>query len=254
MKTYFAIKTLLALILVAFLVGLVLTAFSATSVEASTPQYCPGGTLRGSLPQPPPGMASHQVVTLDANCNPVWGQIEFVPRTQMFHVPNANTKGGTFNLLRESLLGKLSPNTSSPQIATDVSKSIHAENQMWDCCGILMNQLYTDASWTYNGSVVTSYSVGGGYSRHTENSPPSCGTGWYVVNPYNVKTSGGIGQPSASFKQHAEFGYKGIFDCGGSQFYNILDNYETLSAGYVCNQYLSYRNWFAGWNWQHWCG
>lgn len=239
-----AFKGLLAISLAVLVAASSGTAFPAARAEASTPPPCPGGKLSSTLPKAPPGMTARQTVTIDANCKPVWGPVEFVPREAVSHAPEKDVKTGTFKRLQADV--KDTPTRLLPQAIVPMSlATVHNENDLFDPVGILLNKLYTDMSYGFDGWIVTSYDVGGGYSYHTEYGP--CGSGWYPVNPFSRLTAGGAGDTEASFQQHVEFGYKGTFDC--------MDNWETVwgNGSHVCSQDLHSRNWFPGWSWQHHC-
>lgn len=207
-------------------------------------QICPGGTLSVTLPVPPEGMASTRTVTFDENCKPIFGPIQFVPANQLSYPSFSQSDvRGDFT----TLTGQTKQASSATATATS-SWTLHAEQAIWDCCGIRLNYLYTNDSWTANGTNILSYNVGGGYLGHSES---TCGNGWYSINPYLTKTGGGVGQTTASFHGHVEWGYKGFFDCTGAVYYNIQDNYTTIggNGGATCNFTKWSRTWLGSWSW-----
>lgn len=212
-------------------------------------QVCPGGTLHTTLPLPPKGLASTRTITFDEKCNPIFGPIEILPIDQVFTPSQGDIDSATLPVLSD--LRTLDVDA----IAASYSWTVRADQSLWDCCGIMMNKVYTNGSWTENGSIIQSYSIGGGYQWHTENG--GCGNGWYPVNPYHKKTGGGVGYSSTSFRTHSEFGYKGLFDCSGTTYYNILDNYTTIYAGgtgnATCNFTRWSRTWLGSWKWKTSC-
>lgn len=132
------------------------------STEDMGGQVCLGGTLSTTLPLPSKGMASTRTITFDENCEPVVGPVEIVPANQIF-TPSQGTVA-SLNLPILSDLRALGINTA----AASYSWTVRADSQMWDCCGIMMNRVYTSGSWTENGSIIQSYSIGGGYEWNSE--------------------------------------------------------------------------------------
>jgi len=232
-----------------FLTGLQpIAAQNGSAAESQKDWVCPGGTLSTSLPVPPRGMVSTRTVTLDKNCNPVYGAVQIVPITQVVTASKGSLTGATFPGL--SARAALVPVTPASSWTVNASQSI------WDCCGIQLNRVYTSGSWTENG-LIQSYSIGGGYQAHSENSPPSCGHGWSPANSSHTQTGGGVGQSSVAFHTHSDFSYIGVFDCSGATYYNTLDNYTTVYAAAngnaTCNFTRWSRTWLGSWSWQSSC-
>lgn len=190
-------------------------------------------------------MASFRTISFDKNCNQVIGPVQTVPIDQLPPLaldPNA----------RSANLETLSDNRT---LARQAITTYHAEQAVLDPVNITLNKLYSNITFSYNGTHVISYSAGGGTVAHGENSPPSCGSGWYALNGFNSHISGGVGQGHAGFQQHSEFGYLGIFDCSGNIYYNTMNNFPTVygNGTGTCSFTQSYRTWSTIWHWTSAC-
>lgn len=209
-------------------------------------KMCPGGVLDIILPEPPAGMVSTMDVTLDDNCQPVFGPVKLIPQSQLALRNTDNSVTGKLATLSESLPGR-EKSSRVTALAGSGSRCFHADLTLRDPIGIALNWVYADVCWSWNGSVVTSYSNNGGWGAHAEYTP--AGPGWTGLNAYNNKTAGCVGCGSVSFRQHTEFSYRGVFDASGNLYYNTIDVYETIngSGSRTCAYTLVYRNWFSGW-------
>lgn len=130
------------------------------------------------------------------------------------------------------------------------SRSTGATSRTWDCCGILMTELTSATSYSYDGTNVTSSS---GWSSERHGVPTN--TGWYNTSLYSVFTNP-IPAASQSQRAHGEWGYQGSFDPSGSRYYNTHENdiFMNGDGSWDCNWYINWRNSLPGWNSQRWCG
>ena len=136
----------------------------------------------------------------------------------------------------------------------DVDPEYHMDSHIWDCCNIVMTQLHTDLTWTTNGSTITGWNAGGWTTNHPEGWP-SCGSGWQLVNSFLIQYAGGTGSSFIEVQAHAEWSYAGVFDCGGTLYYNVFNNYVYGwgSGGGSCYFSYSLRNTHSGWHLQAYC-
>lgn len=115
-------------------------------------------------------------------------------------------------------------------------------------------------SYSYDGNFITGYSQSATTQRASDNTG-RCGSsgyfGWTVEpSSYLAITGGGVGSLYASSQAHAEFSYRGFFDCSGTTYYNILD---TQLTGYgdgspsTCAYRFSARNLAFGWYMERLC-
>ncbi len=121
----------------------------------------------------PVGMRAEQTVTVDETCTAHAGPVRIVPV--------------------RSIPGR--PRTSS---------------EMYDCCGILMNAVYTGE-------------VDGRMDVRTHANREPWNAGWAVA-----------ANSTAGVAHHVEFSYQGVFDPTGTWFYNVHDSEVTgTAAGYA---------------------
>jgi hypothetical protein len=210
-------RTFVALALAAAAVFL---APGPAAASASTPdQSCGALRLTGSLPAPPAGKAVRQSVTIGPDCQVITGPAKVV--------------------------------AASPAARTAAAAPFHTYSQMYDCCGIVMTALYTDSTATTAGGQVTSSSS----TRSTHNNREPWNAGWSLVS---ATGSGGCAGacPAAEYNHHAEFSYQGIFDATGNWYYNVHDSKVVLNGDGTarCEQSVTLRHSFIGWNWVHGCG
>jgi hypothetical protein len=121
---------------------------------------------------------------------------------------------------------------------------------MYDCCNILMTALYTDSTATTSGGQVTASSTA--ISTHNNREPWDAG--WSVAG---TSGTGGCSAAcaAATYTEHAEFSYQGIFDPTGVYYYNTHDSAVVLNGDgtATCTQSVTLKHTFVGWNWQHSC-
>lgn len=181
MKTLVTFRTLCSPSIVALVLVLLCTTAVVfyPSPASAGDTSCPNVTLSGDLPAAPVGMVNVQGVTLDSNCNAVWGPIQTVPVQSQDLTPNVDVNLGTFSLVQ----GQVTPDIfigGNPPTYTGGNHRLIGDQRLRDCCvngsgsypgGFILNEVYGDAYWTYSGQVVWSYSIGGGYSAHREYTP-----------------------------------------------------------------------------------
>lgn len=212
---------------------------------SSSGKICPEGIIDVRLPEAPTGMVSTREVTLDTDCQPIYGPVQFVPLAQVPQPTKRDYATGHFETIKSGQ-GQAIP--LGPLV--NCQGSFHAALRLYDVIGLLLNEVYSDVCWSWNGTNVTGYSASGGYNYHPEYTP--AGPGWTPINPYNVQSNGCVGCSYVTIHQHTEFSYKGVFDPSGTLYYNTLDDYENLfgSGTKSCTFTFRYRNWYTGWhNW-----
>jgi len=125
-------------------------------------------------------------------------------------------------------------------------------NRSWDCCGILMNALYTSLDFSWDDFVVTSVTNQWNTTVYHTEAPPS--RGWYLDWQQLFYDSGCLGCSSLRLRGQAGFGYQGVFDPSGTLFYNTYDNTMTGYAnGAIFGTYsVTWRNSAPGWHVQQW--
>ena len=234
-------------------VALVLMLGNAPRVSAKPePRVCENVHLSGKLPRPSKkGFEIRQVVTLNDDCTVKEGPVEEVPVTEPSNSPA---------IITEQLPSVTAASSNSPITLSSMSSKItplatftnqtRSKSEMYDPVGILLTALYSNDAWSGDWTRITSYNVQSSASWHVEN-----GTGgWSLANRWS---NGGCALPcgSATFNQHAEFSYKGFFDQGGTLYYNIHDNQQTLNgnSSYSCTFSVNIRKWYPGWTWAKGC-
>jgi hypothetical protein len=68
-------------------------------------------------------------------------------------------------------------------------------------------------------------------------------------------SSGGVGYTTVTLRGHQGYGYRGVFDTGGSDYYDSYTQYITgkANATWSCSYSKYWRKSF-GFNYQAWCG
>ncbi|MFI5983536.1 hypothetical protein ACIBEA_21990 [Streptomyces sp. NPDC051555] len=204
----------------------------AAPADASAPapadRKCEGVKLSGSLPLPPAGMAVQQQVTIGADCEPVLGEVRYVPAAGR-RAEGAKTAGANA--------------AAAGSAAT--TRTVRSWNEMFDCCNIRMTGLYTNSTWdAANGQVTGAAST----ARQEWNREP-WNAGW------SLKSSSTQGAAAASYAAHADFTYKGIFDLSGNTYANSHHSYVKLNGDgtSTCTFDVELKSTFIGWNWQRGC-
>jgi hypothetical protein len=216
--------------------------------DSAADEPCPEGNINVDLPQAPAGKASTMVITIDENCQPVYGPIKFVaPDEANVESNDKNVVAGSFDEVRVSTL------SLDPSLGADYaplaggSTCFTAFLRLNDVVGLQLNKVYGNVCWSWSGTIVTSASAGGGWQAHSE---APVFPGWGAINPWNAQTGGCAGCSYISFRQHTEFNYRGVFDPSGTLYYNTIEVNEYLygAGSRACSFSFVYRNWFPGWN------
>lgn len=237
-----------------FVIGVFITLFIASGVRITAQSKltqgsdCPPGTLTFTLNAPPAGMANITTFRLDEHCRPVQERVQIVSVDKL---PAIALDREAHSTLFESLQdeGGIQALASLPSGA--IKRRYYAEQAIYDAPGILLHKLYTKVRFQTYGTTILKYNVKSGSLSHGENSPPSCGSGWYLTNHLTAHVSGGVGTYSAGFVQIGEFGYRGLFDCSGNIYYNRFTNHTTVYADGTgsCQFTQHYRTWSYMWRW-----
>lgn len=208
--------------------------------SAAAPRSCPAGAFSFKVPQPPAGMVAKMSVSLDANCQPVYGPVSFLPEAIV--AAAAEDAPAPRNHVELNPVDELSGYTASAY------KCFRSSWTLFDPINIPLNQVYGNVCRGWNGTILTSYNVSGGYIYHRELGP--AGPGWTPHRAANTQLSGCVGCTSAQFRQHAEFSYKGTFDPTGTVYYNSVNVQETIygTGAKACIYGVSYRNWSFLWH------
>jgi hypothetical protein len=235
----------------------VVAAMSTMPVAASDRHACGPISDTYDLPMPSPGLVAVADLVVDANCEVQAGPVSFVAPMELAPSPSDMTKA-TF--------GSLAGSAAATDAATNGSASgccwaAYAVQRSWDCCGIEMNEYWTEFGWSNcSGGLcspyIRSYSGRDGGKWATE--LLTCGPGWSRVSSdhYLYISSGGVGYTWVTLKGHQGYSYKGRFDCGGNDYYNSYTNYVTgySNGNWYCSYSYSWKKSFVGWHTQSWCG
>lgn len=213
-------RGMVAVVLVGILVAASGTpAAAAPDGPAVTEKVCTDVRLDATLPAPPDGMTTQQSITVDENCV---------------------VRAGAVRLL---------PAPSSREMSGD--RRLRVWSQMYDCCGILMNALYATHMWSTADGRISRVDTAVDTDRNRE----PWGGGWHLAQSWQA---GGCDRPcpGAHLEQHAEFGYRGIFDVTGTWYHNTHDLGVTLTGDgtAACELRVTARHWFVGWTWIRGCG
>jgi hypothetical protein len=237
-------STIVVLILLGIFSGATLS-ISAQPAN-STSKECPPGVLSTALDAPPEGMANLRTIRLDENCNPIFGPVQIVPLDRLPEIALDVE-------VRREVIDAIDGEERAS--GTSVKRVFRAEQAVLDIINITLNKLYGKVKFKYNGSKILKFKASGGSYAHQENYPLSCANGWYLGHHFNAQVGGGAGTSSASFAQHAEFGYRGFFDCSGRDYYNKLSNHITVygNGSATCQFTQHYRTWSLLWHWTMAC-
>ncbi len=238
-------QTMSKLLVLSALLVLTATVPTIAQSEIRGDLGCPPGVLSVSFDAPPAGMANYSTVHLDEDCRPIVGPVRTVPVDQLPAIAlDPLARQAVFEPVVEGKEGSPRWNTT-----------YHAEQAVLDIVNITLNKLYSTINFTYDGSIIHSFSAGGGALSHRENRPPSCGKGWKLKRQSNAQITGGVSLSSVGFLQTGEFRYRGFFDCSGSIYYNTLKNYPTVygNGTGTCHFTQQYRTWSLLWYWAMAC-
>lgn len=125
----------------------------------------------------------------------------------------------------ETCTARADPGRFAP--VRSIPRRPRTSSEMYDCCGILMNAVYTSE-------------IDGRVDVRTHANREPWNAGWAVA-----------ANSTAGVAHHVEFGYQGIFDPTGTWFYNVHDA-EVTGGG--CRLRITARHWFVGWKWVRGCG
>ncbi|MEH1059347.1 hypothetical protein V6U89_29585 [Micromonospora sp. CPCC 206171] len=211
----------------AALVAIVLTGI-AVAAPGAPAAAAPGGPagrvctdvrLDATLPAPPDGMITQQSITVDENCVVRADTARFLP------APSSRERNG--------------------------DRRLRVWSEMYDCCGILMNALYATHGWRTADGRISQVNTG----VDTDWNREPWGGGWHLAQS---SQAGGCDRPCsmARLEQHAEFGYRGVFDVTGTWYRNSHDLGVTLTGDgtAACELRVTARHWFIGWTWIRGCG
>jgi hypothetical protein len=237
--------------------ALLLTSFWGSALGASPNDgACGPGTIKGDLQAPPEGFVAIQSYHVTDDCRVIKGAVSVVATSE---APGAAAEGsGTFGAV-----GAQEPpdpgQVSAQGAGSGTGFRAYAVQRTWDCCGILLNEYWTEFSWTncssFCGTTIKGYSGQDGGKWHSLSF--SCGPGWYPVSSDHGLgiTAGGLGFTSITLRGYQGYAYKGGFDCGGTDYYNKYTNYITGKAAgtWTCSYSYSWRK-ALSFNYQAWCG
>lgn len=198
--------------------------------------------FRGSLPLPPSDEGYEVLVAVDEECQITTTAPKKIKASDAILMKE---KGDKQKDERRGLVDRIG-------VASSSVNDYHMDAHLWDCCNIILTRLVTDLNWSTDGITITGWNAGGYESHHGEF---SCGGGWYTTSSYLQQWSGGTGNVQIGVRSHAEWGYQGAFDCSGTRFYNVFDNYvwgDIRGIG-SCDYYYSLRSVAYGFHLQIQC-
>jgi hypothetical protein len=232
-----------------------LTPAAALGAKPLADEGCGPGSIRTELPAAPEGFVAVQEFELTADCRLVKGKVEIVPAEALVD-PGENSEAQFSNIAEEAA----PPDGVSVQGAgSGCCWGAYAVQRTWDCCGILLNEYWTEfdfnrCSGGFCSPYLRTYSASDGGKWHWEG---FCGPGWYPNSSdrYLYRSAGGVGYTSVTISGHQGFGYDGGFDCGGNDYYNSYWNSLTghSNGNWSCSYTYSWRK-SLGFQYQAWCG
>lgn len=203
------------------------TATAAPAGGPETARGCEGVRLTGSLPVPPAGLSARQTVTIDEDCTPRLGEVEYVPVA-------ATTAAA---------------HEGAPA-ATAAARQVRSWNEMFDCCSIRMTGLYTTAAWNVaDGRITTASSAATqGWNREPWDA------GWSLKSSSDTQDCA-ANCSAVTARADASFTYKGLFDTTGDRYANTHHTSVRLAADGTasCTFDVKLKSTFIGWNWQRGC-
>lgn len=221
-----------------------LTPIQASASSVATGRPCPPISFHQRIAAPPAGYAAVVTTKELSNCSLQVSEVRLVPLSTF------RPAGGSSASVQSRSLPAVqasSPGESSPRIK---DPTLQGHSRTWDCCGILLTELDTTETWSYGGGQVLSANAQDTVYYKSENPPP----GWYVNTHADWWSAGCFGCSYVQLTAHVGFGYQGIFDHSGTQYYNDHYNYLTVEAngqGY-CEFVVNWRN-SISWSHQNWC-
>ena len=221
------------------------------AVSASGPNdAAPCGAFTGSddLPAAPAGKVAMRTIWLDTACQVHVDPVQFVDPSALQSGPPG--QGGVL----ASVSGQAAPGAGGAAPLTTYPGSAYAIERTWDCCGILLNELFSNLTFAGNGSIITSYDGWDGYILHREGGGL---TGWSLnhSDSYLRVQAGGVGSTVVETEAHQGFSYQGVFDPTGTLYYNSYteDLYGFVYGTWLCHYSYYWRHSFVGWSVQQFC-
>ena len=143
------------------------------------------------------------------------------------------------SITRDPQLDIIAKRWGKPSSGGDPTATVYQRS--WDCCGNMMNALYTSLQWSTSG--------GGVYPVNQWNTTIYLNDGWYLDYQNLQYTYGTVGGPEVDLNGNAGYGWS----WGG--FYNSYQNwlYAFGDGHYTCNYFYSWQNSAPGWTEQAWC-
>jgi hypothetical protein len=217
----------------------------------------------GTLPVPEPGAASTQIVTVNADCELVVGEVNEVAA-----VPATEGDTGEGEIVSgdfDSVTGELKPRkeTTTSIAAAGTGQgccySAYAVQRSFDAANIKLNEYWTEFDWTKNSSnVINWWTARDGGAWHREYGTCDLNGGWYRADHALYRSGGNVGQSYVTVTGVQGYGYRGAFSgCLYDVFYNQYTNKITGTAKYgqwTCSYTFYWKQSFPGWKHQGWCG
>jgi hypothetical protein len=232
---------------------------TVAQASSSPDRTCPATFQISHIPTPPAGFAALVDTEVLSNCQLQTSPVKLVPLAEMRKKWASPMKGDTANATSDRVFAAITGNQMAslgtsvvPQRASASTRHFEAHSRSWDCCGIKMTELNTYLQWQYNGSAVTWANA---YNTAQYKSEQPSYPGWYI-NSQTIYWSGGcFGCSYLQVTGHIGFGYRGIFDTGGHDYYN--DHYSWITGdalGYgSCSTAIYWRKYSVNWSRQEWC-
>jgi hypothetical protein len=203
---------------------------------------------------PPQDLVATRNYRLTADCRIIAGPVQILPSNSV--PPVSDVDSGTFGSIASAANHQVAPLGSG----SGSGWGAYVVQRTWDCCGILLNEYWTEFDWSncsggFCSSWIRSYSGQDGGKWHPEYT--TYGPGWYPVSSDHSLyiSSGGVGYTTVTLRGHQGYGYRGVFDTGGSDYYDSYTQYITgkANATWSCSYSKYWRKSF-GFNYQAWCG
>lgn len=242
-----AVRRLIAVTLVVLLC----LNFMPSGARAQTQAGCADVVFEGAI-NLPIGGAVRRIIRLDADCQPILAPDQLIGAAELEFLIRAGQSSGQKEQVpsgrTSTSSGRVGLARPAPMVA---GGPIHMFNRVKDAVGMNVTSIDPhNFSYGYNGSTITSTTHDSWVYRSTESG--TCGPGWSIVwaNTGISISGGGVGSSFADSLTHAEYSYQGQFDCGGTQYYNILDTKLTgygSGASSTCAYRTQLRNTYFGW-------
>ena len=238
------------------IIGTLLGPSATLAARPTPPTSCGPLEFEGNLPAAAEGRVTRQTITVTADCELVVGPAEDLPADALVR-DDAGLATDEFGSITDSAKRERGGLTTMGS-GSGCCWGAYAVQRSWDCCGIKMNEYWTEIDYTKNSSgVINWWSARDGGAWHREY---TCGgsAGWWPANDHALyRSAGGVGTTSVSVAARQGYDYRGAFDaCQGGVFYNQYSNSLTgkASGGWTCNYSFYWKNSAPGWSYQAWCG